>query len=116
MDTLLQLKDLSSGNLFYFILFLTTVILFVQVWVLLLGGAGVSCGFALWGWKIIRCIGGGITYMSPSRGYCAQISAVAIGLLATRANLPVSTTHILIGSVIGVGLADNAKVRFCLGS
>lgn len=94
----------------------TTIIIFVQVWVLLLGGAGVTCGFALWGWKIIRCIGGGITYMSPSRGYCAQISAVAIGLLATRANLPVSTTHILIGSVIGVGLADNAKVRFCLGS
>lgn len=89
-------------------------LLCLQEWVFVLGGVGVFLGFALWGWKIVSCIGGGITYMSPARGYCAQFSAVAAALLATRTNLPVSTTHIVIASILGVGLADNVKViPFC---
>ncbi|CAK9858424.1 unnamed protein product [Sphagnum jensenii] len=81
----------------------------IPISVLALGGIGVSLGFALWGWKIVRCIGGGITYLSPSRGFSAQLCALATVLLATKVELPVSALHILLGSIIGVGLADSMQ-------
>jgi phosphate/sulfate permease len=81
----------------------------LQISVLALGGIGVSLGFAFWGWKIVRCIGGGITYLSPSRGFSAQLCALATVLLATKVELPVSALHILLGSIIGVGLADSMQ-------
>lgn len=83
----------------------------LQISVLALGGIGVTLGFALWGWKIVRCIGGGITYLSPSRGFSAQLCALATVLLATKVELPVSALHVLLGSIIGVGLADSMQVR-----
>ncbi|KAH9575702.1 hypothetical protein CY35_01G124300 [Sphagnum magellanicum] len=81
----------------------------IPISVLALGGIGVTLGFALWGWKIVRCIGGGITYLSPSRGFSAQLCALATVLLATKVELPVSALHVLLGSIIGVGLADSMQ-------
>ncbi len=79
----------------------------VPVWTLYLGGVGIISGLAMWGWKVIRTVGEKITELTPSRGYCAEFSASLVILLASilPVGLPVSTTHTLVGAVLGVGLA-----------
>ena len=57
------------------------------------------------GYRVMKTIGSGITQLTPSRGYCATLAAAATVVLASRTGLPVSTTHIAVGAVIGVGLA-----------
>lgn len=75
------------------------------VWALALGGIGIVTGLATWGWRVIETIGKKITELTPTRGFAAEFGAAATVVLASRLGLPISTTHTLVGSVIGVGLA-----------
>lgn len=74
-------------------------------WILLLGGAGIVVGLATYGWKVIATIGKKITELTPSRGFAAELGAAATVVLASGTGLPISTTHTLVGAVLGVGLA-----------
>jgi PiT family inorganic phosphate transporter len=74
-------------------------------WILLLGATGIVLGLATLGYRVMQTIGSGITELTPSRGFCATLAAAATVVLASRTGLPVSTTHIAVGAVIGVGLA-----------
>ena len=77
----------------------------LPLWILVLGGVGIVVGLATMGYRVMQTIGSGITQLTPSRGYCATLAAAATVVLASRTGLPVSTTHIAVGAVIGVGLA-----------
>lgn len=77
----------------------------IPAWVLGLGGAGIVIGLATWGWRVIETIGRKITELTPTRGFSAEFGAAATILVATRLGMPISTTHTLVGAVIGVGLA-----------
>jgi inorganic phosphate transporter, PiT family len=80
----------------------------VPLWTLLLGGVGIVMGLATWGKNVIVTIGEQLTALQPSSGFCAELGAAATVLLASRWGLPVSTTHALVGSVVGVGLVQGA--------
>lgn len=77
----------------------------LPVWILLLGGFGIVTGLAMWGHKVIRTIGKNITELTPSRGFAAEIAAATTVVIASGTGIPVSTTHTLVGAVLGVGLA-----------
>ncbi|MGM8226099.1 inorganic phosphate transporter [Cellvibrio sp. ARAG 10.3] len=77
----------------------------VAPWVLLLGGIGIVVGLATYGWKVIATIGKKITELTPSRGFAAEMAAAATVVVASGTGLPISTTHTLVGAVLGVGLA-----------
>jgi len=74
-------------------------------WILLLGGLGIVVGLATYGWKVIATIGKKITELTPSRGFAAELGAAGTVVLASGIGLPISTTHTLVGAVLGVGLA-----------
>lgn len=74
-------------------------------WILLLGAIGIVVGLATYGWKVIATIGRKITELTPSRGFAAELGASATVVLASGTGLPVSTTHTLVGAILGVGLA-----------
>ena len=74
-------------------------------WVLLLGAGGIVFGLATYGFKVIATIGTKITELTPSRGFAAEMGAASTVVLASATGLPVSTTHTLVGAVLGVGLA-----------
>ncbi|WP_287157273.1 inorganic phosphate transporter [Euryhalocaulis sp.] len=76
----------------------------LPIWVLLIGAAGISLGLALFGPRLIRTVGQQITKMDPMRAYCVALSAAITVLIASHLGLPVSSTHIAIGGVFGVGL------------
>ncbi|MBA3957251.1 MAG: inorganic phosphate transporter [Parachlamydiaceae bacterium] len=77
----------------------------VPAWALGLGGFGIVVGLATWGWRVIETIGKKITELTPTRGFAAEFGAAATILIASRLGMPISTTHTLVGSVIGVGFA-----------
>ena len=77
----------------------------VAPWMLLLGGVGIVVGLATYGYKVMQTIGTKITELTPTRGYCATIAASGVVVIASGLGLPVSTTHIAVGAVMGVGLA-----------
>jgi len=77
----------------------------VAPWMLLIGGVGIVIGLATYGYKVMQTIGTKITELTPTRGYCATISAAGVVVVASGLGLPVSTTHIAVGAVMGVGLA-----------
>jgi PiT family inorganic phosphate transporter len=77
----------------------------LPLWILIMGGAGIVIGLATMGYRVMQTIGTRITQLTPSRGFCATLAAAATVVLASRTGLPVSTTHIAVGAVIGVGLA-----------
>jgi PiT family inorganic phosphate transporter len=77
----------------------------VPTWVLALGGAGIIIGLATWGWRVIETVGKRITDLTPSRGFAAEFSAAVTIVLASKLGIPISTTHTLVGAVLGVGLA-----------
>lgn len=77
----------------------------VPTWTLALGGAGIVVGLATWGWRVIETIGKRITELTPSRGFSAEFGAALTIVFASGLGLPISTTHTLVGSVLGVGLA-----------
>lgn len=75
----------------------------IPFWVLFIGGAGIAIGLALFGPKLIRTVGEKITRLNAIRAYCVALSAAVTVLIATNMGLPVSSTHIAIGSIFGVG-------------
>ena len=77
----------------------------LPLWILLLGGFGIVTGLAMWGHRVIRTIGKNITELTPSRGFAAEIAAATTVVIASGTGIPVSTTHTLVGAVLGVGLA-----------
>jgi len=77
----------------------------LPLWILALGGGGIVLGLATLGYRVMRTIGTRITELTPTRGFSAELAAAATVVLASRTGMPVSTTHILVGAVIGVGLA-----------
>jgi PiT family inorganic phosphate transporter len=77
----------------------------VPGWVLLLGAVGIVIGLATYGYKVIATIGKQITELTPSRGFAAELAAASTVVGASAIGLPVSTTHTLVGAVLGVGLA-----------
>ena len=77
----------------------------IPIWVLVMGGLGMVVGMATWGYKVVETIGSKITELTPTRGFSAQFATATVVLLHSYSSLPISTTHTLVGSVIGVGLA-----------
>ncbi len=74
-------------------------------WILVLGGAGIVLGLATYGYRVMRTIGSRITALTPTSGFCATVAAALTVVIASRTAMPVSTTHIAVGAVMGVGLA-----------
>ncbi len=77
----------------------------LPIWILLLGGFGIVVGLATYGYKVMRTVGTKITELTPTRGFCATMAAATTVVLASRTGMPVSTTHIAVGGVVGVGIA-----------
>jgi PiT family inorganic phosphate transporter len=77
----------------------------VEPWMLIVGGIGIVLGLATWGYRVMETVGKKITELTPSRGFAAELAAALTIVLASRLGIPVSTTHILVGSVLGVGMA-----------
>ena len=81
----------------------------VNSWVLLLGGIGIGFGLAMLGGKVIKTVGTKITTLTPSLGFSAEMAAASTVVAATYLGFPISTTHTLVGAVIGVGLAKGVS-------
>jgi PiT family inorganic phosphate transporter len=77
----------------------------MPTWILFLGGAGIVAGLAIYGYRVMQTIGTHITELTPSSGFAAELAAATTVVLASAYSLPVSTTHTLVGGVLGVGLA-----------
>ena len=77
----------------------------LPVWILILGGAGIVAGLLMYGRRVMATIGKNITELTPSRGFAATLAAATTVVFASGTGLPISTTHTLVGAVLGVGLA-----------
>lgn len=77
----------------------------LPIWVLMLGGAGIVIGLATYGRHVIATVGKKITQLTPSRGFAAELAAATTIVIASGTGMPISTTHTLVGAVLGVGLA-----------
>ena len=77
----------------------------LPLWVLMLGGVGIVLGLATFGRHVIATVGRKITQLTPSRGFAAELAAATTIVIASGTGLPISTTHTLVGAVLGVGLA-----------
>lgn len=77
----------------------------IPLWVMAVGGLGMVVGLASWGYRVIETIGTRITELTPTRGFSAEFATASVVLIHSYSSLPISTTHTLVGSVIGVGLA-----------
>ena len=83
----------------------------IPLWLILIGSAGIAIGVVTWGWRVMETIGSKITDITPTRGFAAEFGAATTILAFSMPFLavPVSTTHTLVGAVVGVGLAGGAK-------
>jgi PiT family inorganic phosphate transporter len=84
-------------------------------WILPLGGFGIVLGLAIFGHRVMKTIGSGITHLTPSKGFAAELAAATTVLVASGTGLPISTTQTLVGAVLGVGIVQgvaalNAKI------
>ena len=77
----------------------------MPTWILALGGGFIVFGLLIWGAKVMKTVGENITELTPSRGFAATFAAATVVLICSKMGLPISTTHTLVGSVIGVGMA-----------
>ncbi|AHF02777.1 phosphate permease [Marichromatium purpuratum 984] len=77
----------------------------LPLWILALGGVGIVVGLATMGYRVMQTIGTKITELTPTRGFSATLAAASVVVLASKTGLPVSTTHIAVGAVMGVGLS-----------
>lgn len=74
-------------------------------WILIIGAMGIVIGLATYGWRVITTVGRKITELTPSRGFAAELGAAGTVVIASATGLPISTTHTLVGAVLGVGFA-----------
>jgi PiT family inorganic phosphate transporter len=81
----------------------------VSPWILLIGGVGIVFGLAMLGGRVIKTVGSKITALTPSLGFSAEMAAASTVVAATYLGFPISTTHTLVGAVIGVGLAKGVS-------
>ncbi|KAF9683699.1 hypothetical protein SADUNF_Sadunf04G0041400 [Salix dunnii] len=81
----------------------------VKWWFRAISGLVAAMGFFLCGWRLTRCLGGKLTCMSNSRGLASQLSSVAAMVMVTRMNLPASSIHVFVGSLLGVGMVDGIR-------
>lgn len=77
----------------------------LDVWILVVGGIGIVIGLATYGRKVIATVGQKITHLTPSRGFAAELGASMTIVVASSTGMPISTTHTLVGAVLGVGMA-----------
>jgi PiT family inorganic phosphate transporter len=77
----------------------------VAPWMLAIGGVGIVLGLATWGYRVMETVGKRITELTPSRGFAAELATATTIVIASRLGIPVSTTHTLVGAVLGVGMA-----------
>ena len=77
----------------------------LPIWILMLGGGGIVIGLATFGRHVIATVGERITQLTPSRGFAAELAAATTIVIASGTGIPISTTHTLVGAVLGVGLA-----------
>ena len=77
----------------------------VSIWILLLGGVGIVIGLATFGRNVIATVGRKITHLTPSRGFAAELGAAMTIVVASGTGIPISTTHTLVGGILGVGMA-----------
>lgn len=77
----------------------------LPVGILLVGGIGIVFGLVTYGHKVIATVGTGITQLTPSRGFAATLAAASTVVIASGTGLPVSTTQVLVGAILGVGMA-----------
>ena len=81
----------------------------VETWILAFGGIFIDLGLMFDGWRLMQNLGNNITYQSPSRGFCMELGALTTVLIASNQGIPVSTTHCMTGSTVGVGVCDGVK-------
>jgi PiT family inorganic phosphate transporter len=81
----------------------------IPVWILAIGGGGIVFGLAVLGKKVIATIGESIITLQPSSGFCAELATATTVILASRLGLPVSTSHALVGGVVGIGIVQDIK-------
>ncbi|MDI6655259.1 MAG: inorganic phosphate transporter [Candidatus Hydrothermarchaeota archaeon] len=79
------------------------------LWILAFGGLGIAAGMLTWGYKVIDTIGKRVTEITPTRGFSAEFATASVVLVNTYIGMPISTTHTLVGAVIGVGFARGIK-------
>lgn len=85
----------------------------IPVWIMAIGAIGLAVGLAMFGPKLIRTVGGEITELDKTRAYCIAMSAAITVIIASQLGLPVSSTHIALGGVFGVGfLREYLKTRY----
>lgn len=77
----------------------------IALWVLAIGGVGIVVGLATFGRHVIATVGHNITHLTPSRGFAAELAAASTIVIASGTGIPISTTHTLVGAVLGVGMA-----------
>ena len=83
----------------------------VPAWIMMIGAFGISLGLFLYGPKVVRMVGEKITKMNPMRAYCVAQSAAITVIIASWLGLPVSSTHIAVGAVFGVGFFREIYTR-----
>ena len=79
------------------------------LWILFLGAVGIVIGLATLGYRVMKTIGENIVKLTPSKGFSAQLAAALTVVIASQLDMPVSTTHTLVGAVIGIGLVEGAS-------
>ncbi len=77
----------------------------IPLWVLALGGLGIVLGISTWGYRVIYTIGKKITEVTPTRGFSAELATAFTVLVFSKLGMPISTSHVIVGSVLGVGFA-----------
>jgi PiT family inorganic phosphate transporter len=77
----------------------------IPIELLFLGGAGLAFGVYTWGYRVMETVGEKITSITPTRGFSAAFGTATTVLICSRLGMPVSTTHVAVGNIIGVGLA-----------
>jgi sodium-dependent phosphate transporter len=78
----------------------------IPVWILCAGGGAIVLGLFTYGYHVMRTLGNRLTLISPSRGFCMELASALTVLMATRLQLPISTTQCITGATVGVGLAN----------
>lgn len=87
----------------------------MPIWILFLGGVGIVAGLMMYGHRVMATIGKKITHLTPTLGFSAELSAATTVVIASATGIPISTTHTLVGAVLGVGLARAGSKALDLG-